>query len=173
MTGKGLMPSCWGSSFWFGAIHAVAYAYKPSPENKAKYYDYFYNIQYILPCEECKAHYKTNIGGLKEALESQETLFRWTYDLHNLVNKQTGVPESKWPSYESVKKKYSGYEASCTEMPGVCGSVKKSPTQKGTMVVETFGSFTEDSIRFIVIISVLSFLLLVSLYYNFKKLNKK
>jgi hypothetical protein len=169
----GLMPSCWGQMIW-GTIHSIAYVYNPKID-KENYFNFFWNLGNVLPCAECKAHYYQNITklDLQLALESQETLFRFMYNFHNLVNKQTGVPESKWPSYEDVKKRYSGYEASCTEMPGVCGSVKKSPTQKGTMVVETFGSYTEDSIKSTVIISVLSLALLISLYYNYKKVGRR
>jgi hypothetical protein len=165
---NGLMPSCWGAPFWHSAIHAVAYAYKPTPENKINYYNYFYGLQYILPCEECKSHYKQNIYGLKNALDSQESLFRWTYDLHNLVNIQTGVPESKWPDYESIKKKYSGYEAECNSMPGVCGSVKNSNNQKGTMVIEKRESRNEN-IKYIIIIMIITLILIISLFFNFKK----
>lgn len=163
----GLMPSYWGNPAWV-FIHSIAFAYKPTEENKARYYDYFYNLQYVLPCDECKAHYKHNITGLKDALGSQESLFRWTYDLHNLVNKQTGVPEYKWPSYESVKKRYSSYEANCNDMPGVCGTVKNSHSQKGTMVVERFGSVSEDSLQYMVPMIILGLLLLISIYYNLK-----
>lgn len=173
MTGTGLMPSCWGSSGWH-LLHSIAYKYDPKID-KENYFNFFWNLGNVLPCPECRIHYKQNVKklDLELALDTNESFFKYIFNLHNLVNKQTGVPESKWPSYEIVKNRYSGYEASCAEMPGVCGSVKKSHSQKGTMVVETFGSFTEDSIQYIVIISVLSFLLLVSLYYNYKRSFKK
>ena len=166
----GLMPSCWGPMIW-GTIHSIAYVYNPEVD-KDNYFNFFWNLGNVLPCAECKSHYYLNVTklDLRLALESNESFFRFTYNLHNLVNKQIGVPDSIWPSYETVKKRYAGYEARCTEMPGACGPVKKSHAQKGTMIVETFGSFTQDSIQYIVIICILSIALLVSMYYNYKKI---
>lgn len=168
---NGLMPSCWGNATWM-AIHSVAYAYKPSVENKIKYLTFFENLGYVLPCDECKIHYRQNfkLDEITVALESHEQLFRWTYDLHNLVNKQTGVPESKWPTYESVKKRFSGYEAACDTLPGVCGSVSGSSNQKGTVVVEKTGSLNEDNFKFLIPMVIFAVLLLISMYFNMKSM---
>lgn len=167
----GIMPSCFGPPLWT-SIHSIAYAYKPSIENKIKYLTFFENLGYVIPCDECKIHYRQNfkLDEITVALESQEKLFRWTYDLHNLVNRQTGVPESKWPTYESVKKRFSGYEAACDTTPGVCGSVSSSSNQKGTVVVEKTGSLNDDNLQFLIPMVIFAVLLVISLFFNFRNM---
>ena len=161
--GKGLLPSCWGPMLW-GVIHSIAYAYNPQID-KERYYDFFSNLGHVLPCEECRIHYSQNLNKqeLAIALENQENLFRWTYDLHNKVNRQTGVPESKWPSYESVKQRYGSFKASCTDIPGVCG--QNSGPQKKVKVIEQFGSINEDQLPFLVSTVILAILLVIALIY--------
>jgi hypothetical protein len=167
----GLMPSCWGPSGWH-FIHSIAYAYNPSIENKIKYLTFFENLGYVLPCDECKIHYRQNFNleKIQKSLDSQEQLFRWTYDLHNLVNSQTGVPESKWPTYESVKKRFSVYESACDSTPGVCGSSSSSSNQRGTTVVEKTGSLNDDNLPFLIPMVIFVILLVISLYFNFRNM---
>ena len=163
MNKVGILPSCWGPALWF-SLHSIAYAYNPQID-KDKYYDFFSNLGYILPCEECRVHYSQNLNKqeLLIALESTENLFRWVYDLHNKVNKQTGVPESTWPSYESIKQRYGSFKASCTDIPGVCSS--GLGPQKKMKIVEQFGSINEDQLPFLIATVVLAILLCVSIFY--------
>jgi hypothetical protein len=167
MTDKiGMLPSCWGSALWH-VLATISYVYNPKVD-KENYFNFFMNLGNILPCEECRVHYSQNVDkqDLLNALNSNETMFRWVYDLHNKVNQQTGVPESKWPSYESVKKRYSSYESSCSDIPGVC-STKPGTVHKKIKIVEQFGNFSEDYISYIVI-GILSFILVISLMYTYK-----
>jgi hypothetical protein len=172
MTDKiGLLPSCWGSALWH-SIHSIAFVYDPSM-NRQKYYDFFANLGYVLPCEECRLHYNQhfNRDKLINALESNEGLFRWTYDLHNAVNKGTGVPESKWPSYETVKIRYNNYTASCSTMPGTCGA---NLSNKKIKVVEEFGNHSDNTIYCLKsLIVVLFILLIISICINIYQFNKK
>jgi hypothetical protein len=163
MNKVGILPTCWGPAMWF-SLHSIAYAYNPQID-KGKYYDFFSNLGYILPCEECRVHYSQNLNKqeLVIALENSENLFRWVYDLHNKVNKQTGVPESKWPSYESVKQRYGSFKASCTDIPGVCGS--GPGPQKKVKVIEQFGSINEDQLPFLISTVILAILLAVAIFY--------
>jgi hypothetical protein len=160
---SGLMPTCWGPFLW-GFIHSIAYVYNPLTD-KEKYYDFFSNMGFILPCDECRIHYVQNLNKqeLMIALQSNENLFKWTYDLHNKVNLQTGVPESKWPSYESVKQRYSSYEATCSDIPGVCGS--NSSVKRGIKMVEQFGPINEEQIPYIASTTTLGILLLIAIIY--------
>jgi len=162
----GLLPSCWGAALWH-SIHSIAFAYDPNSDRQ-KYYDFFANLGHVLPCDECKMHYNQHFNNqlLIKALETNEGLFRWTYDLHNAVNKGTGVPEKNWPSYDTVKKNYESYKASCSNIPGVCGS--GSSNKKKIKIIEEFGNYHEN-MRFIVPIIILVVLLLISLGYIFIK----
>ncbi len=118
---NGLLPSCWGPPAWF-FIHSVAYSYNPS--KKDAYYIFFKNLGNILPCQECKQHYYENFNeaDLTYALESNEAMFRWSYDLHNKVNIKLGKTDI--PNFQNVLDKYNGYKSNCSNS---CqnGSTKK------------------------------------------------
>lgn len=165
-----MLPSCWGSAMWH-VIHSISYVYNPYYD-KQKYYEFFISLGNILPCEDCRSHYKQNLDKteLMYALGDNETMFRWSYDLHNKVNIQTGVPSSKWPSYETVKNKYGGFKASCSEIPGVCGSTKPGP-HKSIKIIEQFGANINDEqyplFVSTVVLSVLLFLFLVAAFMVF------
>ena len=83
-------PKDWGPGAW-KFIHSVALTYpnKPSEEIKKHYYDFFENLQYILPCPKCRNNYKDHLNkfSLTNALENNIKLFNWTVDVHNEVNK--------------------------------------------------------------------------------------
>lgn len=163
MNKVGILPTCWGPAMWF-TLHSIAYAYNPQTD-KDNYYTFFSNLGNILPCEECRVHYSQNLNKqeLFIALDNSENLFKWVYDLHNKVNRQTGVPESKWPSYESVKQRYGSFKASCTDIPGVCSS--GLGPQKKMKIVEQFGAINEDQLPFLVSIVALSVLLCAAIIY--------
>ena len=78
----GFKPECWGSSFWF-TINIIAFAYpeyvSATPEGfqlKTDTYTFFKVLGSMLPCAECKQHYKKNIDllDLEGALESRSKL---------------------------------------------------------------------------------------------------
>jgi hypothetical protein len=169
----GVLPSCWGQSAWL-FIHSIAYAYNPQID-KQKYFDFFSNLGSILPCEECRIHYSQNLNKqeLIIALETNENLFKWVYDLHNKVNKQIGVSESNWPSYESIKQRYTSFKASCSEI-GVCGS--KTQNHKKLKIVEQFGNLSEEQLPLLIStisLAIIVLMLLAYIIYNRKKWTEK
>lgn len=117
-------PCIFGPMVW-SFLHLISFNYEYSETSKKEMFDYLMSLGTILPCEECRIHYKQNvnseIGGitLDKALESKETFSLWMYNLHNLVNKQTGKPESSWPSFEKVMNDY---------MPLVQGGTSCNPS---------------------------------------------
>ncbi len=163
MNKVGILPSCWGSGAWV-LIHSIAYAYNPQID-KENYFNFFSNLGSVLPCEECRVHYSQNLNKqeLVVALDSNEKLFKWVYDLHNKVNLQTGVPQAKWPSYEFIKERYGSFKASCSEIPGVCSNTSK--IKKRVKMVEQFGDISEEQLPFIISTGVLAGLLLLSITY--------
>ncbi len=172
MKSIGLLPSCWGSAFWH-VIHSIAYIYDPQTD-KNNYYNFFSNLGTILPCEECRVHYSQNLNKqeLMIALESNENLFRWTYDLHNKVNMQMNKSSDKWPSYESTKNRYSSFKASCSDIPGVCGTTP-GKMQKKIKMVEQFGEINEEQLPFLISTVVLAILLLIAVIYIMSLKKKK
>ena len=96
----------WGPPAWT-FLHTVTFNYpeNPTEDDKKNFYDFFMNLQYVLPCEKCKAHYKQNLKkyDLKNNLGSRQDLVKWLIDLHNDINKDNGKPV--W-SYSEVYNKY-------------------------------------------------------------------
>jgi hypothetical protein len=92
MTGTKVLP--WGPHTWY-AIHYVALGYpsEPCENDKRIYKAFFENLGHVLPCKRCTVHYNDNLVRMPltdEVMRTTDTLFRWTVDIHNEVNKQTG-----------------------------------------------------------------------------------
>lgn len=84
----------WGPHTWYG-VHYVALGYpqEPCDTDKQNYRAFFENLGNVLPCKRCTAHYNANLARMPltdEVMKNADSLFRWTVDLHNEVNKQTG-----------------------------------------------------------------------------------
>lgn len=59
------------------------------------YYMFFSMMPYVLPCDKCREHWLEHIQKypLENALSTQEDLFRWSVNMHNIVNQSLGKPE--------------------------------------------------------------------------------
>ena len=103
---KDISPSLWGPGAWT-FIHYLALAYpdNPSQEEKENYKKFLTNLQNVLPCDKCSENYKLNLQKypLDEALTNTQSLFQWTVNVHNEVNKETN---KKNYSYEKAFKLY-------------------------------------------------------------------
>ena len=113
MSDNGISPSIWGPVFW-KTIHMIGATYprKPTEKDKNDYYTYFKNLGNILPCSTCRNNYNKHIQemgfGLSNLL-NQETLFRFTFDLHNIVNKSLNKPIED--NYDYVRNRYEVYKS--------------------------------------------------------------
>jgi len=96
----------WGPSAWT-FLHTVTYNYpeNPSGNDKKNYHNFFMNLQHVLPCKKCQAHYTENIQkyDLNNSLDNRDDLVKWLIDIHNEVNKHTG--KRVW-TYSEVYNKY-------------------------------------------------------------------
>jgi len=81
------------------------YPKKPTDEDKQSYYQFFKDLEDILPCEKCAYNYSTNLQKhpLEQSLDSRDSLIRWLIKIHNEVNKETGKPPY---TYEQVIEEY-------------------------------------------------------------------
>ncbi len=168
----GLLPSCWGSSSWL-MVHSVAFAYNPSV-NRASYFNFFMLLGNILPCNECKIHYYQHLDkdALNRALDTNEGLFRWTYDLHNMVNKSLGVPETEWPSYETVWERYNSFKSDCSVVEGACStSVSKKKITVKIIEDDDYEEYKEFYYRISLVVLVV--LLLIAIGYIVMAKSKK
>ena len=84
-------PISWGRYGW-GFIHNVALGYSETPTHSEKenYKLFFEIIGKVLPCERCRQHYNKELGLTPPDITSRDSLFKWTVDIHNKVNKRLG-----------------------------------------------------------------------------------
>jgi len=86
-------PSIWGPKFWF-SLHSVSltYPFYPDEKDKENYKQFYYLLQYVLPCVVCRVNYKKNISQypIDNFLKDRKSLVRWVIDVHNMVNVETG-----------------------------------------------------------------------------------
>ena len=106
LSGKSnINPKLWGPYFW-QTFHFAAFGYpkNPNSDDISAYKTFYINFMKILPCDKCSVSSQeiidTNV--LDKALNSRETLIRWSYDFHKSVNKKLNVNVTS-PSYETFK----------------------------------------------------------------------
>ena len=91
LSNEGMLTSVWGPPMWH-VLHTISFNYpvKPTKEDKENYYRYFKNLRKVLPCRYCRDNLKKNLKKCplnKSVFKNRETLSRWVYNLHELVNK--------------------------------------------------------------------------------------
>jgi hypothetical protein len=88
-------PKVWGPHFWF-VLHIVSFNYPDNPNtpDKDNYKRFYESIGDILPCVNCRKHYKNHISKFPIAihLDSRIDLIKWVIELHNIVNKALNKP---------------------------------------------------------------------------------
>jgi hypothetical protein len=96
----------WGPYFWF-TLHTITLGYTDNPtyQDKRRYNDFFTSVQYILPCEKCREHYKKHLNNfpISISLDNKESLVQWLFNLHNQVNISLNKDVM---SYDAFKEKY-------------------------------------------------------------------
>ena len=113
---NGLNPKAWGKYFW-KEIHFTTFGYpiNPTDEDKEHYKNYFIYKGYILPCVFCRKSYqefiKSDPTKIDNYLENRESLTRWGYLMHELVNKKLGVTYGI--SYEDMVQQYEKARIKC------------------------------------------------------------
>ena len=88
-------PQAWGPGIW-NFIHTTAVVY-PTPKSgnindiTEGYYRFFDGLTFTLPCCNCRKHFKKSVEkDLRTALTNKTSLFKWTVDVHNAVNRLHG-----------------------------------------------------------------------------------
>ena len=111
----------WGPSLWT-FLHTYSFQYgddmgQPTKQERDQALAFFINLQHIIPCKICRAHYTKHISLHPPAVATRDTLSRWVVKIHNIVNVNTGKPQV---SYEHVKEHYMGGEQRLAEEDEVC-----------------------------------------------------
>jgi len=97
----GIDPDIFGPFLW-ASIHLICLGApdKLNGTQQEMYKAFFQNLPNIIPCESCGENMKKNLNRLplenSVALMGSKELFKWSIDLHNLVNKELGKPEIKY-----------------------------------------------------------------------------
>ena len=105
----------WGPSFWH-ILHTMSFDYptEPTQKHKQDYYKFFSSLKNVLPCKLCRQHLKENLKILKltkSVFKSRESLSRWVFELHELVNKM--LKKKSGLTYEKVRAIYENFRARC------------------------------------------------------------
>lgn len=99
-------PSFWGPGLW-KAIHSMA-ATAETIEDRKYFKTMMENMSFVLPCSVCKNHLQTNmkLHPIDKYMTSNESLFLWTFLLHDAVNKAQDKLDDKRPDYQTVFNMY-------------------------------------------------------------------
>lgn len=85
------MSNLWGCASW-SFLHNITFNYplKPNNQDKINFFKYFKYLGFILPCSECKNHYKKLFQyiDIKLFLNNRYSLIWWLFIIHNLINKR-------------------------------------------------------------------------------------
>jgi hypothetical protein len=119
ISGDGMMTSIWGPPMWH-FLHIVSFNYpiKPTKIQKEHYYNFFNNLQNILPCKYCRDNLTKNYTVLPlnmDVFKNRDTLSKYVYKLHELINKMLGKQSNL--SYEDVRDRYEHFRSRCLEPP--------------------------------------------------------
>jgi hypothetical protein len=167
-------PAIWGPPMWI-SLHTITLNYpdKPTSCQEKMIREFFWNLQYVLPCELCRNHYSEMIRTHPPNTKDRKSLVYWLIDRHNQVNERLG---KKVYSYDEVLKKYQDLyniqmkdnktnailELSKDDKMGVTCSVDKAEIKEGFI-----GNSYENIWRNIVI--GLGVILIVGLLYRYRK----
>jgi len=97
-------PQVWGPFFWH-TIHIVALGYPKDPTyaDKRSAKEFYESLAFLLPCGTCREHYAKHLqtNPITNSLDTRQDLFRWTVEIHNIVNKELKKPV--WSEYEVLE----------------------------------------------------------------------
>ena len=104
-----LNPVLWGPFFW-PTMDAVAVVYDPSSEDsKESTLIFFFSLQGVIPCFECREHYCRYFETypIREELDTRAGLFRWVHRLKNSVQEKLSRPTLSFEDYIlSIEKRF-------------------------------------------------------------------
>ena len=96
----------WGPHLWkFMHYLTLSYQDNPSEEEQNKFKNFFMMIGQYLPCEKCIYNYNDHIVKLPltdSILQSRDSLIKWLFNLHNIVNKDTGKSELTFDKFLEI-----------------------------------------------------------------------
>lgn len=128
LSGDGMVTSTWGPAMWH-YLHTISFNYPNNPTKfqKNKYKQFLNNLQYTLPCKYCRINLTNNYKKFPlkdEIFNNRESLSRYIYNLHELINKMLGKKSNL--TYCQIRDRYENFRARCTiEKPKIFDFNKK------------------------------------------------
>lgn len=97
-------PNKWGPKAW-DFFHSVSFSYpiNPNREQQQAALDFFKAIPFMLPCSTCGKHCEQQLKQFPPNVKNRDTLTKWLYNFHNLVNQRLG---KEMPSFDEIKRKH-------------------------------------------------------------------
>jgi len=126
-------PREWGPPLW-KVIHTMAANYPryPTAQDKGAARQFFYSLQFLLPCKVCRAHFSTLITSSPPTVDSYSSLEEWACWLHNSVNVRFGG--SQW-TLDQLRKAYPRDQADDeTSQPLVSDDIESTRVQRRSVV---------------------------------------
>lgn len=96
---KVITPKVWGEDAW-RVMHVVALGFPSDPTDKDRedYEGFYRSLTKVLPCVHCREGYAEIFKRIPIRTKDAESLFQWTVDVHNAVNRKLGhdLMDPKW-----------------------------------------------------------------------------
>lgn len=85
----GISIDVWGPSTW-KSMNAIAFTFpdEPTEDQRRAYHTWFTLFTEVLPCQECREHYRQLLKTHPIDTRSRSHLTRWLVEAHNAVNKR-------------------------------------------------------------------------------------
>lgn len=128
-------PSVWGKSLWI-SIYSIVFSLSEilTNEEKDSVISFFQSLSVLLPCEDCREHYKIHLLENPLTCDTREELENWIVTLNDSVNARTGKRRA---SLVSIKKKLIIQEETVKKIeykpkrsPGFAIAVKRKTPKK-------------------------------------------
>ena len=119
VSGDGMMTTVWGPPMWH-ILHTISFNFpiNPTEEQKKYYYNFYVNLQNIIPCKYCRENLANNFIKLPlniDVFKSRDTLSRYVYALHEIINTMLGKKSGL--CYEDIRERYEHFRSRCLENP--------------------------------------------------------
>lgn len=143
--GNGMMTNVWGPAGWV-FLHSVSFGYPMDPDEfdrnleqtpgttRERYRLFFESCAFVFPCRYCRESYQRFIqeDPVADSLDDRESLTRWLWRIHELVNKKLGKPGI---TYEELVRRYETYRATCNKDKKGCSVPLGFSNKQQTCVV--------------------------------------
>ena len=122
---KLITPKVWGEDAWrFMHVVALGFPAHPTERDRREYEEFYKSLTHVLPCVHCRKGYAEIFDRIPINTDDTDSLFLWTVDVHNAVNRKLGhdVMDPKWVRNVYVfrdHEKDSGCESGAARMGAV------------------------------------------------------